>query len=298
MIEDEKARIQREVDLQNLKSKPKLSKKTANSFNIAACAFPVIYNYIYKRKKLAITFLILTWIPHFINHFISSGFYQILVIAISILTILLALISGITGNKDAYNARNYDDEIDFLKSQKCWLPFSIAAIIVHILILPMQITGHTNTIQMLNLAETKDILKQAVLKGNKEGNILGINTVEKDVPAYFAKYLEKGQFDGIDTIKMPNGTTFKIEGYLYECGSKRENTYYEQKTSCATVTIDLNGTQAPNEATTMDELEKIRSLVNRSTRLKDIYTLYAYNDDLAAKAGTVEQFALERFEKR
>ena len=48
----------------------------------------------------------------------------------------------------------------------------------------------------------------------------------------------------------------------------------------------------------MDELKKIRSLVNRSTKLKDVYTLYAYNDDVAAKAGTVEQFALERFEKR
>ena len=141
MTENEKARIQREVSLQNLKGKPKLSKKTANSFNLAAFAFPVIYNFVYKRKKLAITFLILTWIPHFINHFVSSGFYLTLVITISILTLLLAFISGLTGNKDAYNARNYDDEIDFLKSQKCWLPFSIAAIVVHILIFPMQITG-------------------------------------------------------------------------------------------------------------------------------------------------------------
>src|SRR5699024_5732011 len=117
MTENEKARIQREVSLQNLKGKPKLSKKTANSFNLAAFAFPVIYNFVYKRKKLAITFLILTWIPHFINHFVSSGFYLTLVITISILTLLLAFISGLTGNKDAYNARNYDDEIDFLKSQ-------------------------------------------------------------------------------------------------------------------------------------------------------------------------------------
>ena len=297
MIDNEKARIAREVSIQNLKKKPKLSKKTANSFNLAAFAFPVIYNFIYKRKGLAIAFLILTWIPHFINHFVSSGFYLTLVITISIFTLLLAFISGLTGNKDAYDARNYDDEIDFLKSQKCWLPFSLAAIIVHILILPMQITGHTNTIQMMKLAETKDILKQAVVKGLNEGNILGVNTVENNIPAYFAKYLAKGKFNGTDTITMPNGTTFKIEGYLYECGSKKENTYYEQKTSCATVTIDLNGQEAPNEATTMDELDKIRSLVNRSTRLKDIYTLYVYNDDLAAKAGTVEQFALERFEK-
>lgn len=297
MTENEKARIQREVSLQNLKGKPKLSKKTANSFNIAAFAFPVIYNFVYKRKKLAITFLILTWIPHFINHFVSSGFYLTLVITISILTLLLAFISGLTGNKDAYNARNYDDEIDFLKSQKCWLPFSIAAIVVHILIFPMQITGHTNTIQMLKLAEAKETLKQAVVNGANDGNLLGVNTVENDIPAYFAKYLKKGNFNGTDTITMPNGTTFKIEGYLYECGSKKQNTYYEQKTSCATVTIDLNGNKGPNETTSMDELEKIRSLVNRSTKLKDIYTLYVYNDDLAAKAGTVEQFALERFEK-
>ena len=119
----------------------------------------------------------------------------------------------------------------------------------------------------------------------------------KILDAQKAKYL-KGTFNGTDTIKMSNGTTYKIEGYLYECGSKKENTYHEQKTSCATVTVDLNGDKGPNAFTTMDELKKIRSLVNRSTKLKDVYTLYAYNDDVAAKAGTVEQFALERFEKR
>ena len=150
---------------------------------------------------------------------------------------------------------------------------------------------------MLKFAEAKDVLKQAIQKGLKDGDILGVNTVENNIPSYFAKYL-KGTFNGTDTIKMSNGTTYKIEGYLYECGSKKENTYHEQKTSCATVTVDLNGDKGPNAFTTMDELKKIRSLVNRSTKLKDVYTLYAYNDDVAAKAGTVEQFALERFEKR
>ncbi len=297
MIDEEKARIAREIAVQSLKVKPKLSSKTANGFNIAAFALPVIYNLAYKRKKLAITFLVLTWLPHFTNHFVSSGLYITMIGVVSFLTVVLALISGVTGNKDAYNARDYDDEIDFLKSQKCWIPFAVAAMFLHILILPFQITGHTNTIQMLKFAEAKDVLKQAIQKGLKDGDILGVNTVENNIPSYFAKYL-KGTFNGTDTIKMSNGTTYKIEGYLYECGSKKENTYHEQKTSCATVTVDLNGDKGPNAFTTMDELKKIRSLVNRSTKLKDVYTLYAYNDDVAAKAGTVEQFALERFEKR
>ena len=297
MIDEEKARIAREIAVQSLKVKPKLSSKTANGFNIAAFALPVIYNLAYKRKKLAITFLVLTWLPHFTNHFVSSGLYITMIGVVSFLTVVLVLISGVTGNKDAYNARDYDDEIDFLKSQKCWIPFAVAAMFLHILILPFQITGHTNTIQMLKFAEAKDVLKQAIQKGLKDGDILGVNTVENNIPSYFAKYL-KGTFNGTDTIKMSNGTTYKIEGYLYECGSKKENTYHEQKTSCATVTVDLNGDKGPNAFTTMDELKKIRSLVNRSTKLKDVYTLYAYNDDVAAKAGTVEQFALERFEKR
>ena len=59
----------------------------------------------------------------------------------------------------------------------------------------------------------------------------------------------------------------------------------------------MNGDEGPNEKMTLDDLNKVRSLVNRSTRLKDVYTLYAYSDDLAPKAGSVEQFALERFEK-
>ncbi len=295
----EKARIAREVEIQSLKAKPKLSKKTKYSFNLAACCFPVIYNFVYKRKKLALTFIVLTWLPHLLDHYISSGLYVFLVAAVTVLTVLLALISGATGNVSAYNARNYDDEIDFLKTQRFWIPFSIAAIVFHILILPVQMTGHNNTTQMIKLAEAKDVLKQAVLKGAAENNLLGVNTVESAIPAYFAKYLPEGTFDGVDTIKMPNGNEFKIEGYMYECGSKKSNTYYEQKTSCATVTIDLNGaSEEPNSATSMEELKKVRSLVNKSAKLGDIYTLYAYNDDLAAKSGTVEQFALERFERR
>ncbi len=298
MTEDEKVRIKREVEIQNLKGKPQLSEKTSRSFNLPAFVFPVTYNLAYRRFFLALTFIILTWLPHFLNHFVTSSFYIKLVITVSFLTLAFALFSGFTGNVDAYNARRYDDETDFIKTQRCWLPFAFIAIIVHIAILPTQITGHTNTIQMLRLAEAKDTLKQAIKRGLKDGNILGINTVENDIPAYFAKYLKGSVFDGKDKIEMPNGTTFEIKGYLNECGSKKQNTYYEQKTSCATVMIDLNGQKGPNEALTMDELSKIRSLVNRTTRLKDIYVLYIYNDDLAAKTGTIEEFALERFEKR
>lgn len=296
-IDEEQARVAREVTIQNLKRKPKLSQKTANGFNIAAFAFPVIYNLVYKRTKLALSFVILTWLPHILDHFISSSFYLLLVKTVSAITLILAVISGLTGNRSAYNARNYDDETDFLKSQRFWISFSIAAILLHIVILPVQMTGHTNTIQMIKLAEAKDILKEAILKGASDNNLLGVNTVDAAIPLYFAKYLD-GTFDGIDTIKMPNGNTYKIEGYLYECGSRKSNTYHEQKTSCAKITVDLNGAQAPNIETSMYELKKIRSLVNRSSRLGDIFTLYAYNDDLAAKEGSVEQFALERFERR
>ena len=98
-------------------------------------------------------------------------------------------------------------------------------------------------------------------------------------------------------LTLPTGEKVQIEGYLRECGTRKQNTYHEQKTACATLTIDMNGDEGPNEKMTLDDLNKVRSLVNRSTRLKDVYTLYAYSDDLAPKAGSVEQFALERFEK-
>lgn len=298
MVDEEKMRIIREVSRQNRKIKPKLSKKTANSFNLPAFALPVIYNFIYKRRFLAVCFLILTWIPHLINKIISSSFYPHLVTIVTVLTVILAIFSGLTGNSAAYNARNYDDEEDFLKSQKFWLPVAIVFIIVHILILPVQKTGHNNTRHMMKFAEVKDELKQIIQKGYNSGDILGINTVgEERVPQYFAKY-SNGVFDEEKRIlTLPTGEKVQIEGYLRECGTRKQNTYHEQKTACATLTIDMNGDEGPNEKMTLDDLNKVRSLVNRSTRLKDVYTLYAYSDDLAPKAGSVEQFALERFEK-
>ncbi|HIS54691.1 TPA: hypothetical protein IAA82_07040 [Candidatus Galligastranaerophilus gallistercoris] len=297
MVDEEQMRIIREVSRQNRKTKPKLSKKTANAFNLQAFVFPVIYNFIYKRKTLAFIFLILTWLPHLTNKFISSSMYPVLVTTVTVLTVILALISGLTGNRAAYDARNYDDEEDFIKSQRFWLPVAVIGIIIHIIIWPVQQTGHNNTSHMMKFAEVKDDIKQIIQKGYREGDILGINTVgEERIPSYFAKY-SNGTFDGVDTIVFPNGVKIKVEGYLRECGTRAQNTYYEQKTACATVTVDVNGDAGPNETMSLDDLKKVRSLVNRSVKLKDVYTLYAYSDDLAPKSGTIEQFALERFEK-
>lgn len=295
-MNEEQKEILREVQLQNLKKKPKLSKKTANSFNFQACLLPVIYNSVYNRRKLAAAFLILTAVPHIIDSFVSDGTYLVTVISVSILAIILALYSGLTGNLKAYDSRKYDDEIDFKKSQRFWIPAAIIALIIHICILPSQYRGHYNTIQMIKLAEAKDELKGAIQRGADEGNLLGVNTLEGNIPAYFAKYLNKGSFDGIDTITMPNGETYKIEGYLYECGSVEFNTYHEQKTACASVTIDLNGEKGPNIRTDINDVEAVKRI--RTAKLPDMFTLYAYNNDLAPKEGSVEQYALKRFERK
>lgn len=297
MASSERENILKEVKRQNLGHKPKLSRKTENSFNLPAFVFPCLYNLIYKRRGLAVCFLIFTWAVHFSNHFVSSSTFKTIVYIASFLTFLFALFSGATGNKAAYNARNYDNEEDFLKSQKFWVLPSVIGIILHIFFFPIQMTGHTNTVQMLKVAEAKDVLKQAIQKGVNEGNLLGVQTIGEDIPSYFAKYM-RSYLDDTNTLKGQNGVTYTIEGKVYECGSRKFNTYHEEKTACAVVTVDLNGNEGPNEFTPMASLDKIRSLVNRSVKLQDKYVLYVYDDDVAPKEGSVEQFALERFERR
>lgn len=297
MSTSEREEILKEVARQNLKQRPKLSQKTANAFNWAAFGFPFLYNAIYKRYVLALTFVILTVIPHVMDNFIPAALYLPVVYVLSAISLLLAIYSGMTGNKVVYDNRKYDDEEDFIRSQAFWLPAAVFIIIVHLLIIPIQKTGHFNTSQMMKLAQAKETLREAIQKGAGEGNLLGVNTVADKIPAYFAKYIKNGKFDGIDTIKMSNGVTYKIEGYMYECGSKAFNTYHEQKTSCATVTIDLNGEQGPNKTSSVDDIKATKGLLNRSVRLADVYTLYAYNDDMAPKEGSVEQYAFRKFEK-
>ncbi len=289
--------ILKEVMRQELKVKPKLSKKTANSFNLAACCIPVIYNAIYNRRILAATFLVLTAIPQLFSLFATDFVYSFICKIVFILTVLLAIYSGVTGNQKAYDARNYDDEEDFIKSQRFWLPAAIIFLIAHMILLPIQNTKHYNVAQMIKFAQAKKELKLAIEKGAASGDLLGVNTVAENVPAYIAKNLGKGKFDGQNTITMPNGYKYTIEGYLYECGSKASNTYHEQKTSCATVWIDVNGNKGPNQETSYGAVENIKKAFNKQ-KINDIFTMYIYNDDLAPKKGSIEEHALKGFERK
>lgn len=292
------AKTQQVIGKRFEQSGKELSSRIANSFNYPAFIFPVIYNLAYKRWKLALISIVLTWLPHCLDHYISSTVYFYLVDITALIIIALAAYSGFTGNVAAFNARKYDDEKDFIRSQKFWIPFAVLGIIFHIIIYPVQKTGHINTINMIRLAEAKQELKIAIQDGLRSSEILGVSAVgHEKVVDFFKRHLTKGVYDQDSTITMPNGVTYFIEGFEQECGTRAENTYHEKKTACARITVDLNGKSEPNEYTTLDDLKEVSSLLNRKTRLKDLYTLYAYNDDVAPKEGSVEQFALERFER-
>lgn len=289
--------IRKQFKRQEARQKPKLSRQTAAKFNYAACMLPVIYNFIYKRPLLAILFLILTVIPHIADLFVSATIYTLIVWTVSILAIALAIYSGKTGNKDAYNARDYDDEEDFLNSQKWWIYGAIAALILHLFILPMQINGHCNTTRMMRLADAKEELKTAIAKGAESGDILGVNTFGEDIPSYFAKYVT-GVFDNENTIKSKKGYTYVIEGYEQECGPRVSNTYHGKKTACAKVHIDVNGAKGPNQSASNENGDGVKDLMNNSRKLKDIFVLYVYDDDLAPKEGSIEEFAFKKFERK
>ena len=289
--------IRKQFKRQEARQKPKLSRQTAAKFNYAACMLPVIYNFIYKRPLLAISFLILTGIPHVVDLLGNAVLYTFVVWVVSIATIALAVYSGKTGNKDAYDARDYDDEEDFLNSQKWWIYGAAAALLVHIFILPMQINGHCNKTRMMLLADAKEELKAAIVQGAEEGDILGATVFGEEIPAYFAKYI-KGTFNNEDTIKGDKGYTYVIEGYEQECGSRASNTYHGKKTACAKIRVDVNGAKGPNEAASNENADGVKDLINNSKKLKDIFVLYAYDDDLAPKEGSIEEFAFKKFERK
>ena len=288
----------KEVMKKEVVRKQKLSPETLNSFNYGACALPVVYNLLYKRYKIAIAFLVMTAIPHLVSNFASSIFYTIIARTIFLLTVLLALYSGKTANKFAYEARNYDDEQDFIKSQRLWLPVAAIALIAHIYLLPMQFTGHYNTVQMIKIAQAKQQLKKAIQKGAEAGDLLGVNSTENMIPGYFSNYLTRNVFDGEKTIYMPNKYVYTIEGYDYDCGTRESNSYHEQKTACAMITIDTNGKKGPNILSTLQDVDSIKGTIKTTKRLNDRFTLYVYNDDLAPKKGSIEEYALKRFERR
>lgn len=297
-MSDEQARIRREFIRQEKKVKPELSKKTANAFNLAACCLPVIYNLIYKRYHLAVTFLILTLIPHLIDIFITSSLYLLIVILLSVFSILLALYSGFTGNSDAYNARNYDDERDFLFSQRGWKYAAVVAIIVHIAILNIQITGHMNTAKMIDFANAKDELKTAITDASLKGEVLGLNAIGDKIPEFFSKYIN-GEFDKEQSvIYSKSGYTYLIEGYYQDCLGRNEVNYHEKLTACAKILVDVNGKKGPNELAVDNGVDGVKDVSKNFTKLKDIFVLYAYNDDLAPKEGSVEQYILRKFERK
>ncbi len=273
--------------------KPKLSKKTESAFNLGACFLPCLYNFIYKRPYLALTFLILTAIPHTIDRLISAEHYLYLVYFVSLMSIVLAIYSGLSGNKSAYNSRDYDNETDFIKSQRFWIAPVILAIIIHLVLLPVQITGHYNAYKMIKFAQAKDTLKKALIEGTKDDNVIGVNTFYENIPAYFERYTN-GKLQGTD-LYMPNGIVYNITGYVQECGTVRENSYYGEKSACATIKIDLRDKKDPNTVYTSN-LDTIKNVFN-TTKLDNYFVIYAYGDDLMPKEGSIEQYILRRFER-
>lgn len=292
------ADIRKQFRRQSMKRKPPLSKKTAESFNYAACMLPVIYNLIYKRYWIAITCLCLTALPHCVDIFFPSALYIAVVVLVTLATLFLAFYSGKTGNISAYKARNYDDEEDFLMSQKWWVVGAVLALVIHILIFPGQIRGHFNTAKMISLSYAKNELKQAMIKAEEDDKIIGINTFGEDIVKLFANYI-KGTYDAENsTINSAKGYIYKIEGYEQECGQRNENTYHGDKTACAKVHIDVNGKKGPNLFASNENGDGVKELLRNSKKLNDIFVLYVYNDDLAPKEGSIEMYAFKKFERK
>ena len=295
---DDITRIRREFIRQEARVKPKLSKKTADAFNFGACMLPVLYNLIYKRYHLAAAFLVMTAIPHIVNVFLNSYSYLVIVFAVSILSILLALYSGVTGNSDTYNARDYDDERDFILSQRGWNFAAVIALIVHICILGHQINGHYNIARMIDFANAKNELKTAIRDGAISHEIIGITAVGQNIPIYFSKYI-KGKFDEeTGTIRAKSGYKYTIEGFYQDCFSRKQVHYHEKLTSCAIVYVDVNGDKGPNLPAVENGVDGVKDISRSAKRLNDIFTLYVYNDDLAPKEESIEEYALRKFERK
>lgn len=291
--------IRRQVQRQSMRRKPPLSKRTAESFNYAACMLPVLYNLIYQRYSIAVTCLILTAIPHCLDVFLPSLPYSILIVLITFITLIVAYYSGKTGNVSAYKARNYEDEEDFLVSQKWWVVGAAVALIIHLLVFPMQIRGHFNTAKMISLSNAKEELKQALILGANNNEILGVNVFGENIPEFFAKYIKGASFDPENaTIDSLKGYTYKIEGYDAECGQRDANTFHGDKTACAKVYVDVNGKNPPNLSASSENGDGVKELFKNSKKLNDIFALYVYSDDLAPKEGSIEAYAFKKFERK
>lgn len=296
-MSNEKARIMREFLRQEKKVKPELSKKTARSFNFAACMLPVIYNCVYNRIPLAILFLVLTAIPHIIDTHVNSGTYISVVIFVSVASVLLAVYSGITGNKKAYDARDYDDERDFIFSQRGWKIAAVIALIIHLLIINRQINGHYNVAQMIDFSKAKVELKEAIQKGAEDEYILGSNVLDDKVPLFFGKYIEGDFNEETGVINAKSGYKYTVEGYNIECISRYKVNYHEDLTACGKVTVDINGKEGPNKPAVLNGVNGVKPVSRGAVKLNDLFTLYVYNDDLAPKEGSVEEYALRKYEK-
>ncbi len=297
-MNEEQIRIAREFARQEAGVKPKLSSKTKNAFNIPACFLPVLYNAIYKRLHLSIAFLVLTGIPHVVNLFLPAGLYLFVVFIVSLLTVLLALYSGMTGNEDAYAARDYDDESDFLISQRGWKVLGIIALIVHIVILKPQIIGHLNTAKMIEFANAKNEIKTAISEGAIDREVIGLTIIGESIPDYLAKYL-KGSYDAATkTIRTKNGYKYTIEDYNQECSKREQNLYHEKLTACGKIYVDINGDKKPNKSALPDEVSDVKAAAKNTILLGDIFTLYLYSNDCAPKEGSIEEHILKKYERK
>lgn len=264
---------------------------------MAALALPFLYNLLYDRKGLAFCFLVLTAIPHFLSRMESSSLYLFGVWTSGFLSLILAFYSGLTGNRAAFKARNYENEEDFIRSQRFWVPITVIAIIVHFYIFPSQITGHINSTRMIKLNSAKENINYAIQRGAADnGEIPGINVKNADTPFFFAKYMY-GNFDGVSTITGLNGETYFFRALENDCGTVEDNTFYGEKTACAVITVDLNGKKGPNYALPSSEVKGLSRALNKNTRLADTYTFYLYNDGVKESEGSVEQYVLKKFER-
>ncbi len=279
--------------------KPKLTRQTAGTFNLAAFALPVIYNVCYKRYCLAAAFLLFTAIPH-LNRYMASNFYLFIVITVSFASLFLAIWSGVTGNVAAYEAKNYENEKNFIKVQSLWFPITIIALLIHLFILPAQFAGHINEYKMIKIAEAQHTLQTAMNKAIENGDILGQTMLRREAPQYFAKYMD-GEFDNNIKIEAPDGNTYFIKGQIYDCGKIADNVHHELKTSCGYAKFDLNGEKGPNFPSELYDLHEFKNMLNRILNhriMGDIYTFYIYEDGVVAAENSIEQYALKRFERR
>ena len=120
------------------------------------------------------------------------------------------------------------------------------------------------------------------------------------MPLYISRYLD-GEFDNNIRIIAPNGFIYYIKGIVQDCGKVADNTYHSEKTACGYAKIDMNGEKGPNFPSDLYNLSDFQHFMNRLMNhiiMGDIFTIYIYEDGVAAKEGSIEQYALKKFERR